>query len=193
MIKKIPLFIPFFLILFLFYCPQAQALVSAGGYVPFGPSTQKDVTGSSNALSFDPMIGVNTKIMTPWYGQIFLPEFDVVFHTGESDGYSKRSYIFSADFGYILNPMLMVRYGTSTVITSISGDGGVVYLNNGNSVDAFYQPADSSLSWNQTVNLGVDGIIDPNYTLRFETYIFSLFNSQARQVSYSLSLLFYMF
>ncbi len=170
-----------------------MAIFTVGDYVPFGPSTQGSVTGSSNTLSFNPMIGVNTKIQTPWYGQVFLPELDIVFNTGEKDGYSKRTYLISADFGYNLNPMLMLRYGTSTIITSISGDGGVVYLNNGNSVDDFYQPDQSSLSWNQTLNLGVDGIINSTYSLRFETYIFSLFNSKARQVSYSLSLLVYMY
>lgn len=188
--KKLSLFILF---IFTLYAQPILAIFTAGAYVPFGPSTQGNVSGSSNTLALDPMIGVNTKILTPWYGQVFLPEFDIVFHTGEKDGYSKRTYLFSADFGYQVNPMLMLRYGTSTVITSISGDGGVVYLNNGNDVDAFYQPNETSLSWNQTLNFGIDGIIDPSYTLRFETYIFSLFNSKARQVSYSLSLLVYMY
>jgi len=168
-------------------------IVTAGGYVPFGPSTQSDVSGSSNTLSFDPMIGINTKIPTSFYRHIFLPEFDIVFHTGERDGYSKKTYLFSADFGIEISPMFMFRYGTSTALTSISGDGGVVYLNNGADVDAFYRPSESSISWNQTFNLGIDGLISPEYTLRFETYIFSLFNSDARKVSYSLSLLYYLF
>ncbi len=188
MIKKI-----FITLLLIISHPFAYALVTGGGYVPFGPSTQKDISGSSNTLSFDPMIGVNTKIMTSFYNQIFLPEVDIVFHTGEKDGYSKKTFIFTADFGYMINPMLMLRYGTSTILTQISGDGGVVYLNNGNDVDAFYQPNESRTSWNQSLNFGVDGIINSNYSLRFETYIFSLLDSDARKVSYSLSLLYYMF
>ena len=185
--KKIIIF------LFLLFNVNTFALVTVGGYVPFGPSTQKDVSGSSNTLSFDPMIGINTKMTTGFYNQIFLPEFDVVFHTGEKDGYSKKTYLITADFGYLLDPSFMLRYGTSAIITQISGDGGVVYLNNGNDTDAFYQPYESRTSWNQTLNFGMDGIIDANYTLRFETYIFSLFNSDARKISYSLSLVYYMF
>ncbi len=181
------------LILLFILNSNLHALVTAGGYVPFGPSTQSDISGSSNALSFDPMIGVNSRILTPFYHQYFLPEFDIVFHTGERDGYSKRTYLISADFGLFLNPHLMVRYGTSTVITHISGDGEVVYLNNGSESTPFYQPNDSSLSWNQTVNLGIDGVISKEFSLRFETYIFSLFNSDARKVSYSLSFLYYLF
>jgi len=169
------------------------SLVTAGAYVPFGPSTQRTASGSSNTLSFDPMLGVNTKMVTPWFNQIFLPELDVVFHTGEKDGYSKKTYLLSADFGYQINSMFMLRYGSSTVITQISGSGGVVYLNNGNSTDAFYRPNKSNISWNQTLNLEIDGMVNPSYSLRFETYIFSLFNSQSRQVSYALSFIYYMF
>ena len=180
-------------ILLYFLSMNTFALVTGGGYVPFGPSTQKDVSGSSNKFSFDPMIGINTKMNTGFYNQIFLPEFDVVFHTGERDGYSKKTYLITADFGYMLDPRFMLRYGTSAIITQVSGDGNVVYLNNGNEVDAFYQPNESRSSWNQTLNLGMDGIIDAHYSLRFETYIFSLFNSDARKISYSLSLVYYMF
>lgn len=191
--KRFNFLIIFFVFIFSFYSSEAYCLVTVGGYVPFGPSTQRTPSGSSNTLSFDPMLGVNTKFLTPWFNQIFLPEIDLVLHTGEKDGYSKRTYLLTADFGYELNSMLMIRYGTSTVITQISGDGGVVYLNNGNSTDAFYRPDKSNVSWNQTLNLGIDGIINPSYTLRFETYIFSLFNSKSRQASYALSFIYYLF
>lgn len=188
--KKLNIFFVLFICL---YSIEVFSLVTVGGYVPFGPSTQRTASGSSNTLSFDPMLGVNTKMITPWYNQIFLPEVDIVLHSGEKDGYSKKTYLLTADFGYELNSIFMVRYGTSTVITQISGKGGVVYLNNGNSTDAFYQPNKSSMSWNQSLNFGIDGKIDPNYSLRLETYLFSLFNSKSRQASYALSFVYYMF
>lgn len=171
---------------------SAQALVSVGGYVPFGPSTQKETTGSKNTFSFDPMVSVNSIFPTPFYGQLFLPEFGLVFHGEGEDGYSKTTMLFLFDFGYEVMPSYLLRYGVGTVITRISGDGGTVQLLNGGSPDTYYQPNEASSSWNTTLNLGLEHSFMQNYALRFQTYWFSLLDAESRKGSYSINLIYYL-
>lgn len=171
---------------------SASALVSLGGYVPFGTSTQKETTGSANTFSFSPMLSVNTVMPTPFYNQLFLPELAMVFHSEDQDGYSKRTTLFLFDFGHLLTNDVILRYGLGTALTRISGEGGVVQLPNGNDTSDYYQPNTASTSWNTTVNLGIEGQVIPNYSMRFQTYWFSLFNSEARKASYSLNLVYYL-
>ncbi len=168
------------------------ALVSAGGYVPFGLSTQKETTGSKNTLSFDPMVGVNTIFATPFTGHLFLPEFAMAFHGTGQDGYKKSTMFFLLDFGYQLRAQTILRYGVGTVLTRISGDGGTVNLLNGNTPTDFYAPNEARTSWNTTVDLGIEHSFSSDYALRFQTYIFSMFDAEARKLSYSLNLVYYL-
>lgn len=171
---------------------QTSALVGFGAYVPFGPSTQKDVTGAKNTFSFDPVISLNTAIPTTFYNQLFLPEFGYVFHGEGADGYSKRTMLFLADFGYRLSTSLLLRYGVGTVLTAVSGDGAAVSLRNGGDTSTFYQPSEGSTSWNTTINLGIESAFNANYALRFQTYWFSLLDSESRKGSYSFNLIYYL-
>jgi len=182
----------YLLLIILIFSISTPALVSVGGYVPFGPSTQKETTGSRNTFSFDPMISVNSIFMTPFYGQLFLPEFALVLHGEGQDGYSKTSMLFLFDFGHRLGSTYLLRYGIGTVLTRISGDGEAVTLLNGGVPDTFYQPAESSTSWNTTINLGIENSFMQNYALRFQTYWFSLLDGEARKASYSLNLIYYL-
>lgn len=184
--------ISLFLFWSLFFGPTVNALVSVGGYVPFGPSTQKETTGSRDTFSFSPMVSVNGVFATPFYGQLFLPELAFVFHNEDQDGYSKRTMLFLFDFGHQISQGLLLRYGLGTALTRINGEGGTVELLNGGVPDTYYQPNQSSTSWNTTVNLGLENAFDANYAVRFQTYWFSIFNGEARKASYSLNLVYYL-
>lgn len=172
-------------------CLNANALVSIGGYVPFGPSTQSDSTGGRNTFSMDPAVGVNTIVAAPFI-QLFLPEFGLVFHGDGKDGYSKQTMFFLLDAGYEIIPKGLIRYGLGTFITKIKGEGGVVYLNNGNGTDPFYKPSKSVSTWNTALDLGFEYAFLPQYAVRFETFLFSPFSSTARQLSYILNLTYYL-
>lgn len=182
------------LVIFIVFSLSAPcfALVSVGGYVPFGPSTQKEPTGSKNTFSFDPMVSVNTVVPTPFYNQLFMPEFGMVFHGEGEDGYKKTTMLFLFDFGYEFLPSYVVRYGLGTAITRISADGGTVELLNGGTPDTYYRPNEASSSWNTTLNLGVESAFHQNYAFRFHTYWFSIFNNESRKASYSFSLVYYL-
>lgn len=182
----------FLVLSFALFSGPAFSLVTVGGYVPFGPSTQKEVTGSRNTFSFDPMIGVNTIFPTPFYGQLFLPEFAMVFHGSGTDGYSKRTMAFLFDFGFAYTDKLIFRYGIGTFLTSISGNGGTTTLPNGSSTRDYTLPGESKTSYNTTLNLGIESSVDTNYAFRFQTYLFSLLDGEARKFSYSINVIYYL-
>lgn len=182
----------FSFILFFIFIFQNNALVSVGGYSAFGRSTQKETDGTRNTTSFHPMISFNTIIPTGFWGQIFLPEAGMVFHSSEYDGYSKKTTFLLLDLGYQIAPQILFRYGLGTFITSIKGDGGTMILNNGNSTDEFYRPSENGSSYNTTLDLGLEYAYDSNYAFRFQTYLFSGLSSEARKLSYSLSLNYYL-
>tara|TARA_R110002072_G_scaffold64203_4_gene159632 strand:+ start:77088 stop:77642 length:555 start_codon:yes stop_codon:yes gene_type:complete len=180
----------FLLILFLFTF-NANALVTIGGYVPFGRSTQKEIDGTRNTLEFDPMISFNTIIPMMW-NQLFLPEAGFVFHSSGVDGAKKRTTFILVDFGYEVLPKILLRYGFGNFITNIKGEGGAKQMQNGFGTDEFYLPSKSSKSYNTTIDIGAEYASGPNTSLRFQTYMFSPLSSTSRKLSYSLSLTYYL-
>lgn len=180
------------LLLSLFLSAKSYALVGFGGYIPFGPSTQKDETGSKNTFALDPVLSVNTVIPTPFFNQLFLPEFAYVFHGSGADEYSKNTMLFLADLGHRISPQLVFRYGLGTVLTRVSGDGAAVTLRNGGDTSTFYRPGETQTSWNTTINFGLETAFNANYAFRFQTYWFSLFDGESRKGSYSFTIHYYL-
>ena len=178
------------IVFLLLFSPLGHSLVSVGGYVPFGVSTQKEADGGRNTFSMDPAVSVNTVMPAPYIG-LFMPEFGMVFHGSGKDGYKKQTIFLLADAGYQIIPQGVLRYGVGTFITKIKGEGGVVYLNNGNGTDPFYKPSKSVSTYNTTLNLGFEHSFMAKYALRFETFMFSPLSS-ARKFSYILNLTYYL-
>lgn len=180
------------LVLFLILLPlQSHAIINIGGYVPFGLSTQKDEDGGNNALSFKPMIGVNTVMPIQGFNHVFLPEIGIIPQGKEADEYKKSTLYFLLDVGYLLSSKLVLRYGIGTFLTKISGDGQPLELPNGTETSTFYRPKEGETSWNTTLNLGLEMAITPESAVRLESYMFSWLSS-ARKFSYSLSYVHYL-
>ncbi len=170
---------------------NSYSLVGAGGYVPFGFSTQKDADGSRRTFSFEPYIFINGVLRAP-YNHIFLPELGYVFHTSEKyDDYKKSTMFLLLDLGYMLRPNLVLRYGVGIFKTSISSDGGAVTLANGSGTSTYYRPNESKTTYNTTWNLGIEKSWTRNYATKFELYLFEPISSK-RDISYSLSLAYYL-
>ncbi len=170
---------------------NSHSMVTVGGYVPFGLSTQKDEAGGKNTFSFKPMIAINTVMPIPAINHVFLPEFGIVAHGTQTDEYKKTTMFFLLDVGYLLTEKLLLRYGLGTFLTKISGDGAIVTLPNGTTTRGFYRPNEGETSWNTTLDLGIEFAFDANNAIRFETYLFSWLKS-ARKLSYSLSYTYYL-
>jgi hypothetical protein len=176
---------------FCLFSLNSHSIVSVGGYVPFGLSTQKDEQGGKNTFSFKPMVAINTVMPIPSINHVFLPEFGIVAHGSQTDEYKKSTMFFLLDVGYLLTERLLLRYGMGTFMTKISGDGAVVTLPNGSGTAEFFRPNEGETSWNTTLDLGVEYAVDANNAVRLETYLFSWLKS-ARKFSYSLSYTYYL-
>jgi hypothetical protein len=181
----------FLIVTALLLSAQAWALVSSGAYVPFGPSTQKSADGARNTFAFDPYLSLNGAFEIP-FDHVFLPEVGLVFHGEGQDGYKKSTSFILLDVGYRIDQLWILRYGFGTFRTKISGDGGSVVLPNGNSTLAFARPSRSVTSLNTTFDLGIEYSANRNYAVRFQTFLFSAFNSESRKLSYALGMTYYL-
>ncbi|WP_372654687.1 hypothetical protein [Halobacteriovorax sp.] len=170
---------------------NSYSLVGAGGYVPFGLSTQKEDDGSRRTFSFEPYIFVNTILRAP-FNHIFMTEFGYVFHTSKKyDEYKKSTMFLLLDLGYMLRSNLVLRYGIGIFKTSISSDGAAVTLANGTGTSTFYRPSESKTTYNTTWNLGIENSWNKHYATKLEFYLFEPISSK-RDISYSLSIAYYL-
>jgi len=170
---------------------ELSALVGAGGYVPFGFSTQSDKAGGKGTFDLHPTLYLNGSFNIP-YLKFFLPEVGAIFYRDLKDDYSKRSYYFLGDFAYPIRSKTLIRYGVGIFITKIGGEGKAVVLNNGDGYMTFYTPSESVSTYNVTWNLGVEQALNSHYALRFEAYIYEILSSLKRDISYSFSLTYYL-
>jgi len=168
-----------------------HAIVSIGGYVPFGPATQKEADGKRNTTTYHPMLGLNG-IIPIMNAHLFMPEGGAVFHRNQFDEVSKKTLFLLLDFGYVCNQEFVLRYGLGSFLTKIGGDGGLIAMPNGSSTLNFAKPDHTSTSYNTTIDFGLDYGINKNYSLKLEGFIFSLLNSQSRKLSYALTFNYYL-
>ena len=76
------------------------------------------------------------------------------------------------------------------MFSNIHGRGGKAKMNNGDDVSTFYYPDEDRTSINNTFDLGVETHWK-EYAFRFQTYTYSLFKKEQRQISYSLLFTYY--
>ena len=161
-----------------------------GGFSPFSFSTQSEADGGKSILRVKPAFFANALIDGP-FGHFVIPEIGWVYHGGGEDEYNKNTFFLLGDLGYPISDTLIFRYGYGLFITRISGDGEAILLNNGGSFSTFYTAGEAVNSYNSTVNLGIEAAIKSNATFRTQIYLFELFNSDAREISYMLSYSFF--
>ena len=192
-IKKTLISLAIALFLFSLSIP-ARVVFGGGGYVPFGPSTQKDLHGGRETFSFDSALSWSFHLpFQTSFSQFFIPEWGYVFHRLDDDaGYSKRTSFVLFDLGISLAPDVLFRYGIGTFITKIDGPGGSLTVNDGGAMNTAYLPGRSISSWNTTLNLGTKIDLNSKLGVRFEFFLFSPLSSTARKFSYLLNLVCYL-
>ena len=76
-------------------------------------------------------------------------------------------------------------------LTKVGGNGGSILLNNGNDTTAFAKPDRTVTSYNTTLNFGaVRSKSELHNSIR--AFLFNLFDSRARAISYLLAVNYYM-
>lgn len=164
---------------------------SFGPHTQFYNNVQDDTSGGLRKFDFAPTLGVQALIPTPWEIDL-LPEFNWVLpQKAGSDRIIKNLFMFRLDLGYDVWDFLRLRLGTSFMWQNIHGRGGKENISNGESTSTFYYPDENRSSLNNTFDLGVEGLISENWALRLSTHTYSLFESERRQISYTLFVTYY--
>ena len=170
---------------------NSWAMVGTGGYSPFGPTTQKSADGEKNTFSFHPMFVLNGAYpVLP--GHLFTPQLGMALHRNKFDENEKKTVFILMDVAYILHPIFILRYGIGSFLTKVGGNGGSILLNNGNDTTAFAKPDHTVTSYNTTLNFGLEYGVNRNYAIQSEAFLFNLFDSRARAISYLLAVNYYM-
>lgn len=177
-------------------CTESRANVlkdiyfNLGTHTEFFNAIQTDDKGTLRKFDFAPTIGAGVTI--PMAEQFyFAPEFNWVLpQMMEESNIMINTFMLRGDVAYDLMGWLRTRIGTSLMWQNQQGKGGSAKLNNGNSTSTFYYPDENRSSFNNTLDLGAEAMYE-NFSIRLQTYIYSVFRSDRRQISYTLFLTYY--
>lgn len=161
-----------------------------GSHTEFYNAVQKDDSGGLRKFDFAPAIGmgVGFSIID---SLAFLPEFNWVLpQTAEDSKIIINTFMFRGDLAYDPIDSLRLRLGTSLIWQNQHGRGGKTTMKNGNDESTFYYPDENRSSLNNTFDLGAEAIWD-QFAFRLQTYTYSIFKEEQRQISYTLFLTYY--
>ncbi len=103
----------------------------------------------------------------------------------------KNIFMIRGDIGYEMLDWLRLRVGTSLMWMNMHGKGGKTQINNGSGQSTFFNPDENRSALNNTFDLGVEGFFSQDWSARLQTYTYSLFAEERRQVSYTIFLTHY--
>jgi hypothetical protein len=171
--------------------PKLEAITFNGGFhTEFYNNVQTDSSGTLRKLNWAPTLGTGLvyPLSESWK---FLPEINWVLpYVTESAHIIKNIFMIRADIGYDLLDWFRLRFGTSLMWQNQQGRGGEAKVNNGNGTSTFYYPSENRSSLNNTLDLGAE-IHSGDWALRLQTYTYSAFAEDKRQLSYTLFATYY--
>lgn len=162
-----------------------------GNHTEFYNAVQNDTKGGMRKFDFFvPTVGVGMEMpLTEDF--IFLPEINwVPWRTYAESNIVENLFMFRADIGYDLIEWLRFRFGTGIMWANQQGKGGKTKMNNGSGQTDFYYPDENRSSINNTLDIGLETKFD-QFAFRLQTYIYSVFKEERRQVSYTLFVTYY--
>lgn len=163
-------------------------LFNLGAHTEFYQFIQTDDSGGVRKFEADPTIGFGLKIPTA-YDFLFLPELNWVLPRSAGDSQIiKNLFMLRADLAFEPIDWFRLRVGTSLMWANQQGKGGSANVNNGNGTSVFYYPDENRSSLNNTLDLGAELLMTPSWSARLQTYVYSVFLEERRQISYSLFL-----
>ena len=184
---------PFYAVLIVatLLCSRAhgESKYMLGGYAAFPFSIQDESDGSVNPHAFAPSLAIGTTIDVEELNNHFAPTFGAAFHgSGAGEDYTKSTLYFLADMEMDWGNNFFFRYGAGFFATFLNGDGGGVRRKNGDEYAEFYRPARSVISYNIALDVGWEYHFHERWFVRLETFVFSLWDDKARDISYMLVL-----
>lgn len=162
-----------------------------GSHTEFFNNVQSDASGSQRKFDFAPTIGFGMKFsFSPAWK--LLPEVNWVLpiDAGSSNMISNL-FMVRGDVGYELFDWFRLRVGTSLMWLNMHGKGGKTQVSNGAGKSTFYNPDENRSALNNTFDLGAEAFFNKDWSARIQTYTYSLFQEERRQLSYTLFLTHY--
>ena len=148
---------------------------------------QTDSSGSSNFLEFNPGINFSTLLEYSEMGQInLIPSATIFFPESTQDNLlNKYSAELNLHASYPLFPQLLLLFGASYQLSLLSGSGGTITLNNGNSTASYFVPSSSQLSHYLVPEIGISLKPNESITIGTQLIIHQILDSQKRTFSLS--------
>lgn len=153
-------------------------------------TVQTDDSGGLRKFELSPVIGIGANL--PMFSGLgFFPEFNWVLpHFIEESRIYVNTFMYRFDFGYDVVDWFRFRLGTSIIHLNQHGRGGSTSKDNGNGSSTFYYPDENRSSYNNTLDVGAEFIYD-QFAFRVQTYTYSIFREERRQLAYTLFLTYY--
>jgi hypothetical protein len=177
------------LVISLTFCIPAWGIkdlyLNLGTHTEFFNAVQNNDSGGLRKLDFAPTVGMGLRrnLKENWD---FLPELNWVLpQTYEDSNIMANLFMLRADLGWKPLEWLRLRAGTSLMWLNQQGKGGKAQMNNGTGTSTFYYPDENRSSLNNTLDFGVEGLWH-QWALRLQTYTYSVFVKERRQISYTL-------
>jgi len=165
--------------------------VNLGTHTEYFNKVQTDSSGDTRKFEIAPTVGAGIVINFPYDRFKFLPELNWVLpHDGLNNNVIKNLFMLRADIGYDPLDWLRFRLGSSIMHLNQHGRGGTTKINNGNGTSTFFNPDENRSSINTTFDLGAE-ILFEDWALRLQTYTYSLFAHDQRQLSYTIFISYY--
>lgn len=166
-----------------------QFSVNAGIHTEFYNQVQVDSKG--NLRKFDTLPTIGAGLVIPYNDDFsFLTEINWVLPQKVTDQIIKNVVLVRGDLGYMPVDWFRLRVGTSIIWMNQHASGGSTTENNGNSSSKFYYPKENRSSFNNTLDLGAEFLFG-QWATRLQTYTYSVFREERRQLSYTLFISYY--
>ncbi len=146
-------------------------------------SAQTGKTDGKKTIDLYPTVLIGGLLPGFFSGISLAPGIGYAKSLNSKDKTSKNEIILQYHLAQNIFNGVQIRYGFSTFITKISGDGGTTELNNGNSTSTFYVPENSSTSYTSSLDLGGEAFMLHSTSLRLQFSITKFLSSEQRKVS----------
>lgn len=163
---------------------------SLGTHTEFYNEVQISESGDQRKLDFAPVLGAGMGFelnesftLIPEVNWV-LPQFI------EESRIMVNLFMFRADLAYDPLDWLRLRVGSGLMWSNQQGRGGSKKMPNGNDQTTFYYPEENRSSLNNTLDFGVETLFQ-DFSLRLQTYTYSVFKKEQRQYSYTIFLTYY--
>lgn len=180
-----------FMLLIPFYSQANGFWLGAGTLTHNFLHSQTDKTGKTNKFDFFPIVLAGATWSSPLQGISFSPGIGYAKMLKSKDNTKKSEIVLQYHLSQRIFNGVQFRYGFSTYITKVSGDGGTVQLNNGNSTSTFYVPEKTSTSYTGSLDLGAEAFMLQNISMRLQFSILRFLSSDKRKVTHLLSANYY--